>query len=354
MDRPFLDKLRKTAPYVPGEQPKSTGMIKLNANENPYPPAPGVGAALSSFDYTRLALYPDANGTKLKRALAEREGLSVGEVFLGNGSDDVLALAFQAFFCSDRPVLFPDITYSFYPVWCELFHVRYETVPLNENWRINPRDYDRINGGVIIPNPNAPTGWAEPVCFFEDILERNRDCVVIIDEAYVDFGAESCIKLIKRYENLLIVQTTSKSRSLAGMRIGCAFGSELLINTLESVKNSYNSYTMDALALELGAASVADENYFNETCRKIMYTRERTASELTSLGFEVLPSMANFLFATHPEKSARLIFERLREKNIFVRHFNIPRIENFLRITIGTDVQMDSLISALHNILDNI
>ncbi|MDO4269399.1 MAG: histidinol-phosphate transaminase [Eubacteriales bacterium] len=351
MNKPFLDKLRQIDPYVPGEQPKSTGTIKLNANENPYPPAPGVGEALRSFDAAALALYPDANGRKLKNALAERFGLRNTQVFLGNGSDDVLALAFQSFFCSETPILYPDITYSFYPVWCDLFRIPYETVPLDADFCVNARDYDRPNGGVVLPNPNAPTGRGVSLAFLEDILAHNQDCVVIIDEAYVDFGAQSAVPLLSKYENLLIVQTMSKSRSLAGMRIGYALGSETLIGTLEAVKNSYNSYTMDALALEAGAASVADEAYFRTVCGKVIATRERAAKALEALGFTVLPSLTNFLFVTHPNKDASVIFNALRQKNILVRHFRLPRIENYLRITVGTDAQMDALIAALRNIL---
>jgi len=346
----FWDKLRHITPYVPGEQPTGS-YIKLNANENPYPPAPSVTAILRQFDAARLALYPDANGTALKTALANRFQLKPSQVFLGNGSDDVLALAFQAFFCSQQPVLYPDITYSFYPVWCDLFHIPYQTMPLDETFRIRPRDYDKPNGGVVLPNPNAPTGRAESLAFLEDILQHNRDCVVIIDEAYVDFGAPTAVPLLAQYDNLLIVQTTSKSRSLAGMRIGYALGSELLIGTLEAVKNSYNSYTLDALALEVGAASVADEAYFRDTCDKIIATRERTAQTLSELGFTVLPSDANFLFVTHPQRSAPDLFAALRERHIFVRYFRLPRIDNYLRITVGTDEQMAALLVALREIL---
>ena len=228
MNKPFLDKLRRIDPYVPGEQPKTANIIKLNANENPYPPAPGVTEVLRTFDAAKLAVYPDANAKALKTVLAEREGLKPSQVFLGNGSDDVLALAFQSFFCSGEPILYPDITYSFYPVWCDLLRIPYETVPLDESFCINLRDYDKPNGGVILPNPNAPTGRALSLAEIEDLLQHNADCVVIIDEAYVDFGAESAISLIEKYENLLVVQTSSKSRSLAGMRIGYAFGSETL------------------------------------------------------------------------------------------------------------------------------
>ena len=272
-------------------------------------------------------------------------------MFLGNGSDDVLALAFQSFFCSGEPILYPDITYSFYPVWCDLFRIPYENVPLDEDFRVNVRDYDKPNGGVILPNPNAPTGRVLSLAEIEDLLQHNADCVVIIDEAYVDFGAESAVSLIEKYENLLVVQTSSKSRSLAGMRIGYAYGSETLISTLEAVKNSYNSYTMDSLALAVGEASVRDEDYFRETCRKVMATRDRAADELRALGFEVTPSLTNFLFATHPSKKAPEIFAALREKGIFIRYFKLPRIDNHLRITVGTDEQMDALIAALKQIL---
>ena len=351
MDKPFLDKLRKIDPYVPGEQPQAADIIKLNANENPYPPAPGVQEVLRTFDASSLALYPDANGKRLKTALADRFGIKPAQVFLGNGSDDVLALAFQSFFCSDKPILYPDITYSFYPVWCDLFRIPYETVPLDEDFCVNIRDYDKPNGGVVLPNPNAPTGRALPLDAIEDLLQHNTDCVVIIDEAYVDFGANSAVSLLKRYENLLIVQTMSKSRSLAGLRIGYALGSETLIATLEAVKNSYNSYTMDAIALAAGEAAVRDEMYFRQTCRKVMATRERAAEALRELDFMVSPSLSNFLFVTHLKKEASVIFEYLRQKNIFIRYFKLPRIDNYLRITVGTDEQMEKLIAALGEFL---
>ena len=351
MDKPFLDKLRKIDPYVPGEQPKTANIIKLNANENPYPPAPGVTEVLRTFDAAKLAVYPDANAKALKTAVAERFSLNPSQVFLGNGSDDVLALAFQSFFCSDKPILYPDITYSFYPVWCDLFRIPYETLPLDEDFCVNVRDYDKPNGGIVLPNPNAPTGRGVSLDFLEDLLQHNRDCVVIIDEAYVDFGAQSAVPLLDKYENLLIVQTTSKSRSLAGMRIGFALGSETLISTLEAVKNSYNSYTMDAIALAVGEASIRDEAYFQETCRKVSATRDRAADELRALGFTVLPSLTNFLFVTHPRMAAPDIFAALREKGIFIRYFKLPRIDNYLRITVGTDEQMNALIAALKDIL---
>lgn len=351
MNKPFADKLRQIAPYVPGEQPQCAGRIKLNANENPYPPSPRVAAALRDFDAATLALYPDANAHRLKNALAAQNGLKASQVFVGNGSDDVLALAFQSFFCSDQPILYPDITYSFYPVWCGLFRVPYETVPLGADFRVDPRAFDRRSGGVLLPNPNAPTGIGEPLALLEDILRHNTDWVVIIDEAYVDFGAESAVSLLPKYENLLIVQTASKSRSLAGLRVGWAFGSETLIGTLEAVKNSYNSYTLDAVAIEAAAASVEDDAYFRKTCKQVMDTREASAEALRALGFSILPSQANFLFATHPQKNAAELFEALRAQNIFVRYFDLPRIDNYLRITVGTDAQMARLTDALKTIL---
>ena len=351
MDKPFLAKLRKIDPYVPGEQPKTADIIKLNANENPYPPAPGVTEVLRTFDAAKLAVYPDANARALKAALAEREGLKPTQVLLGNGSDDVLALAFQSFFCSDKPILYPDITYSFYPVWCDLFRIPYENMPLDEDFCVNVRDYDKPNGGVILPNPNAPTGRALSLAEIEDLLQHNADCVVIIDEAYVDFGAESAVSLIEKYENLLVVQTSSKSRSLAGMRIGYAYGSETLISTLEAVKNSYNSYTMNLPAIELGVEAVKDREYFENTVRKIIETREWTKAQLKNLGFTFTDSKSNFLFAAHEKVPAQQIFDELRKRKIYVRHWNRPRIENYLRITIGTPEQMEKLCEALEEIL---
>lgn len=349
----WQEKLRKIDPYIPGEQAFVPDLVKLNANENPYPPSPRVQEVLRSFDTDRLRLYPDAGAHRLRNALAAHYGVKPTQVFMGNGSDDVLALAFQSFFCSAEPILFPDITYSFYPVWCALFRVPYETVSLNEQFRVNPRDYDRQSGGVILPNPNAPTGISEPRAFLEDVLEHNQDCVVIIDEAYVDFGGWSCVPLLDKYENLLIIQTFSKSRSLAGLRIGMAFGSEKLIATLEAVKNSYNSYTMDALTIEAGAAAVEDDVYFRETCAKIQATRKRSAKALVELGFHVCPSDSNFLFVTHPAVRARTLFETLRKQNIFIRYFNLPRIDNHLRIAVGTDEEMDRLLDAISRILKN-
>ena len=351
MDKPFLANLRKIDPYVPGEQPQGADFIKLNANENPYPPAPGVQQVLRTFDTGSLALYPDSTGRRLQNALAKRLGIKPTQIFLGNGSDDVLALSFQSFFCSDKPILYPDITYSFYPVWCELFRIPHEAVPLDEDFCVNIRGYDRPNGGVVLPNPNAPTGRGVSIDVLEDLLQHNTDCVVIIDEAYVDFGAQSALPLLDQYENLLIVQTMSKSRSLAGLRIGYALGSETLINTLEAVKNAYNSYTLDTLAIAVGEAAVQDESYFRETCRRIIATRDRMADALRELGFVVHPSLTNFLIVMHTKKDASVIFDYLRQKNIYIRYFKLPRIDNYLRITIGTDEQMDRIIAVLKEFL---
>ncbi len=351
MENLWQNKLRKIDPYVPGEQSKDPDLVKLNANENPYPPSPRVQAVMHSFDTARLRFYPDANSGNLRHALAKRFGVSSDMIFMGNGSDDVLALCWQAFFCSDLPILYPDITYSFYPVWCSLFRTPYENVPLTDDFRIDPRSFDKPNGGVIFPNPNAPTGIGEGLDFIEDILQHNQDCIVIIDEAYVDFGGVSCVSLLDRYQNLVVVQTMSKSRSLAGLRVGYAIAAPELIATLEAVKNSYNSYTMDMLTLDCATASVEDEDYFRASCQKVIDTRERTVRELTALGFSVLPSQANFVLATHATLPAKEIFEKLKAKKIFIRYFKLPRIDNSLRITIGTEEEMDKLFAGLREIV---
>ena len=351
MCKPWADKLRKIQPYVAGEQSKNPNIIKLNANENPYPPSPKVKEVLSNFNTDNLKKYPASDALELKNALAKAYNLNENQIFMGNGSDDVLALCFQAFFCSDKPILFPDLTYSFYPVWCSLFKTTYKNIPLDENFRINPDDYKEENGGVILPNPNAPTGIYENLDFIKKILNNNTDCIVIIDEAYIDFGGESAISLLDKYENLVIVQTMSKSRSLAGLRVGYAFASAELISVLEAVKNSYNSYTMDSIAISAAAASLADDEYFKDTCNKIINTRQKTIQALEKLDFDVVPSMANFVLATHKSIKAVDIFEKLKAQNIFVRYFKIPRIDNYLRITIGTDDEMDKLFYALKNLL---
>ncbi|MBS4960353.1 MAG: histidinol-phosphate transaminase [Clostridiales bacterium] len=353
MEKLWREKLRKIVPYIPGEQPDMKDVIKLNANENPYPPSPMVTKVIQNFDASTLRLYPDANATEFRSALASYYGVEKNQIFVGNGSDDVLALAFQSFFHSEQPVLFPDITYSFYHVWCSLFDIAYELVPLTEDFRINAKDYYRKNGGVIFPNPNAPTGFGEGRDFIEDILTHNQDCIVILDETYVDFGGYTALELLKKYENLLITRTFSKARSLAGMRIGVAIGNPCLIETLEAVKNSYNSYTMDRLALSIGTASVKDMAYFQETIEKIKTTRKWTANELQKLGFEVFPSQSNFLFVKPSGISAKDLFEKLREDHIFIRYFNQPRIDAYLRITIGTDNDMKAMVSAIKRYLSS-
>lgn len=351
MNKPWQDKLRRIDPYVPGEQSKDPDIIKLNANENPYAPSPRVAGVLRSFSVDRLRKYPDTNSGVLRTALAKHFEVNENQIFMGNGSDDVLALCFQAFFCSDKPILFPDLTYSFYPVWCSLFRTPYETVPLDENYRIHPEDYARDNGGVVLPNPNAPTGIGEGLDFVERLLDVNPDSIVILDEAYVDFGGVSAVPLLKKYENLVVVQTMSKSRSLAGLRVGFALACPSLIATLEAVKNSYNSYTMDMVTLEAAAASVEDDGYFRDICSKIIATRTRFTDALRALDFAVLDSLSNFVLATHPKAPAKQIFDALKARKIFVRYFNLPRVNNHLRITIGTDAEMNALLAALTEIL---
>jgi len=350
----WKNNLRKIKPYVPGEQSKEENVVKLNANENPYPPSPKAIAALKNFDAESLRLYPHADATPLKAAIAKYYGVGVKNVFLGNGSDDVLALAFQAFFNSGKPIAYPDITYSFYPVWCDLFGIPYKTYPLDESFRINAEDYREENGGVIIPNPNAPTSIGEGVDFIQKILDYNRDSVVIIDEAYADFGVESAALFVgsDKYPNLLVTGTFSKSRSLAGMRIGFAVGSEELISVLEAVKNSYNSYTVDALSIAMGIASIEDDKYFTEVIDRIINTRTRLTNELRALGFTVPDSSANFIFATYKGKSMRDMFEYLKAKKVFIRYFNLPRIDNFVRITIGTDEEIDILLKEIKEYLE--
>lgn len=343
--------IRKIAPYIPGEQPKEDNFIKLNANENPYPPSPAVQRTIQEFSADALRRYPDADGIELRKALGEKFSVTPRQVFLGNGSDDVLALCFQTFFCGDKPVLFPDVTYSFYPVWCDLFHIPYQRISLTQEYRIAPEDYAIPNGGVILPNPNAPTGIGEPLEFVEQLLQKNPDSIVIIDEAYIDFGGTSCVPLLERYENLVVVQTMSKSRSLAGLRVGYAVASEGLIAALKAVKNSYNSYPLDMLALTAAVAAVRDETYFQQTCDKVRQTRERAAEEFRRLGFTVLPSQTNFVLITHPYYEAQALFDQLRAEKIFVRYFNQPRIQNHLRVTIGTDMEMDRLFEVLRAIL---
>ncbi len=341
MSREWTKNLRNIEPYVPGEQSKDKDIVKINANENPYPPSPKAAEVLKSFDTNKLRFYPSANSTKLKEAIAKYYKVDVSNVFVGNGSDDVLAVAFQSFFNSEKPIVYPDLTYSFYPVWCSLFGIKYKNYPVGDDFRINPEDYKEKNGGVVIPNPNAPTSLGEGLDFVEKILDYNQDSVVIIDEAYVDFGGTSSIPLIDKYENLLVTGTFSKSRSLAGLRIGFAIGSKALIDVMEAVKNSYNSYTVDSLSIEMGAASIEDDEYFKSTCKKVIKTRERVTLELKKLGFDVLDSQTNFIFVTHNKHNMKSLFEYLKTQKVFIRYFSLPRIENYVRITIGTNEEMD-------------
>ena len=347
--RPWEKAIRRVTPYVPGEQPKGGDLVKLNTNENPYPPSPAVLACLRDMDGGSLRKYPDPASSGLTEALGARYGLGAEQIFVGVGSDDVLALSFLTFFNSGQPVLFPDITYSFYKVWAELFGVPYETPPLDENFRIRTEDYAGRNGGVIFPNPNAPTGIYMPLDQVEEILSANRDSVVIVDEAYIDFAGPSAVGLLERYENLLVVQTFSKSRSLAGLRIGFAMGHPRLIRALNDVKYSFNSYTMNMPSQLLGAASVGDEAYFQETVRRIRDTREKAKLRFRGLGFSFPDSQANFLFVTHPVLQARVLFEALKRERIYVRYFDAPRLDNFLRITIGTEQEMEKLFAFLED-----
>ncbi|MBQ8633019.1 MAG: histidinol-phosphate transaminase [Lachnospiraceae bacterium] len=333
--------LRVVDPYVPGEQPKQENMIKLNTNENPYPPAPGVEKVLKSMETGDFRLYPKPDARELVDALAEEYGVPANQVFVGVGSDDVLGMAFLTCFNSEKPILFPDITYSFYPVWADLFKIPYKRPALDENFCIRKEDYFAENGGIVIANPNAPTSIAMPLADIEEIVKKNPDSVVIIDEAYVDFGGESALPLVDKYENLLVVQTFSKSRSMAGMRIGFAIGCKELIDAMYAVRNSYNSYTMNMPSILCGVEAVKDRAYFDKTRNAIMETRADVAEKLAKLGFTVLPSGTNFLFAAHESVPAEELFAMLREKHIYVRYFKSPRINNYLRITIGTPEQME-------------
>lgn len=345
--KPWEENIRKVVPYVPGEQPNKPGMVKLNTNENPYPPAPGVENIIHSFDVDRLRLYPDPTIKLLVEELAHCYQLGKDQVFVGVGSDDVIAMAFMTFFNAKKPILFPDITYSFYPVWSELFKIPYTTLELDNQFRIVKEDYLIENGGIILANPNAPTAIYEELSTIEEIIQKNQDVIVIVDEAYIDFAGPSAVTLIPKYENLLVVQTFSKSRSMAGMRIGYAMGNPKLIKALNDVKYSFNSYTLNQTSILAGVEAVRDVAYFNECILRITTTRENTERELAALGFSCLKSGANFVFATHERIPAKEIFEALREKNIYVRYFNLPRINNYLRISIGTEEEMEKLINFL-------
>lgn len=352
MSKFWSDVVHRLTPYIPGEQPKLDNLVKLNTNENPYGPSSQVIRALQGEAADSLRLYPDPNSDKLKAKVAEYFGLNANQVFVGNGSDEVLAHTFQAFFKHDRPLLFPDISYSFYPVYCGLYGIEFETIPLNNSFEIDIKDYDKPNGGVIFPNPNAPTGVPLPLLEIEKLLKFNTESVVVIDEAYVDFGTESAVKLINTYPNLLVTHSLSKARSLAGLRVGYALGNKDLIEALIRVKDSFNSYPIDRFAEAGAMASFADEDYFKETTAKVIATRAALVKDLQALGFEVLPSGANFIFAKHKLRNGADLTAKLREKNIIIRHFKNPaRISPYLRITIGTNLQSEALIQALSCIL---
>ena len=339
--------IRKVVPYTPGEQPNQPDMIKLNTNENPYPPAPGVREVLRNMDTDTLRLYPDPAALDLVRAIADTYGLSDNQVFVGVGSDDVLAMSFLTFFNSEKPILFPDITYSFYDVWADLFRIPYERPALDEHFHIRKEDYFGENGGIVFPNPNAPTGVVMPLSEVEDIVAHNQDVIVIVDEAYVDFGSQSALPLIEKYENLLIVQTFSKSRSMAGMRIGFAMGSPKLIKYLNDAKYSFNSYTMNQTSLVCGVEAVKDKAYFEACVNKIIETREWAKEELKNLGFRCLDSKSNFIFAMHPDYDAKELFEALKENDIYVRFWGSERIEQYMRITVGTREEMEAMFAFL-------
>ncbi len=351
MSQFWSDLVHKLTPYVPGEQPKIDNLIKLNTNENPYSPSPKVNQAIAKANNGKLTLYPDPGASDLKQSIADYYQLNSNQVFVGNGSDEVLAHAFLGLLKQDKPILFPDITYSFYPVYCGLYEIEFNKVPLNDNFEINPEDYAIENGGIIFPNPNAPTGLLLGLTAIKKILNSNPNSAVIVDEAYIDFGGETAISLVQDYPNLLVIQTFSKSRALAGLRIGFAVGHPDLIEGLERIKNSFNSYPMDRLAIPAGVAAMEDKDYFKQTCQAIQSTRTQLSQFLTEHNFTVLPSQANFVFAKHESHSAEDIAQALRKQNIIVRYFNQPRIDEYLRITIGTDEQNEQLCQALKDIL---
>lgn len=344
---PFVKGL---VPYVPGEQPKLAKLVKLNTNENPYGPSPKAIAAMQVELNDNLRLYPDPNGERLKQAVADYYGVRLDQVFVGNGSDEVLAHAFHGLFQHDKPLLFPDISYSFYPVYCGLYGIACEQIALDEQFQIRVEDYARPNGGIVFPNPNAPTGCVLALDAIEQLLTASPDSVVLVDEAYIDFGGQSAIALVDKYPNLLVSQTLSKSRSLAGLRVGFAVGHPDLIEALERIKNSFNSYPLDRLAIAGAAAALDDREYFERTCRQVIDSRESLVAGLQALGFEVLPSAANFVFARHPQRDAAELALLLREQGVIVRHFKQARIAQFLRISIGAPEQNQMLLDALQGI----
>lgn len=346
MNQKLLENIRKVVPYVPGEQPQHK-VVKLNTNENPYPPSPKVEESLHHMDADRLRLYPDPSCEALVATLAEYHGVNPDQVFVGVGSDDVIAMSFLTFFNSEKPILFPDISYSFYEVWANLYRIPYECKPLDKDFRIVKEDYTGECGGIIFPNPNAPTAIYEDLTFVEEIIAQNPDVIVMVDEAYVDFAGKSAIELVEKYENLIVVQTFSKSRSMAGMRIGYAISNPTLIGFLNAAKHSFNSYTMNQASLVCGVASVQDDAYFQASVAKIVETREWAKKELSKLGFLFTDAQANFIFATHPKYDANEMFEALKKENIYVRHWNKDRISQYLRITIGTREEMETLFAFL-------
>lgn len=355
MSRFWSPVVHTLTPYIPGEQPQMQRLVKLNTNESPYGPSPKALAAIAQQNNDDLRLYPDPEGLALKKAIAQLHGLDPKQVFLGNGSDEVLAHVFLGLLKQSKPIQFPDITYSFYPVYCKLFGITHEAIPLGPDFEINVGDFKLPNGGIIFPNPNAPTGRAIPRSDIEHLLKANRDSVVVIDEAYVDYGTDSCIPLLRGTtcpENLLVVHTLSKSRALAGLRVGFALGHPALIEGLERVKNSFNSYPLGRLAQAGAIAAIEDQAHLEAMSAKVIHTRERLTKELASLGFETLPSLANFIFTRHPKHAGGNLYQALRDRGIIVRHFKSPRIEDFLRITIGTDEQCNQLIIGLKEILN--
>lgn len=355
MSRFWSKTVKELTPYVPGEQPKLSQLIKLNTNESPYGPSPKALAAIAAANTEALRLYPDPNSDALKQSIAKLHGLTANQVFVGNGSDEVLAHVFLGLLKHEDPILFPDITYSFYPVYCKLYSIAFDNIPLSDDFSISVPDYlkknNGHNGGIIFPNPNAPTGKALPLKDIETLLQSNKDSVVVIDEAYVDFGTSSAVSLIKQYNNLLVTHTLSKSYALAGLRVGYAVGHPDLIEALERVKNSFNSYPIDKLAMAGAVAAIEDQDYLNKISQAVIKTRENLIESLNTLGFETIPSSANFIFTKHPKHDAAKLSAALREKHIIVRHFKLPRIDQYLRITIGTDEQCDALVKAIKEIL---
>lgn len=349
----FWSKLvEELSPYIPGEQPKNQALIKLNTNENPYGPSPKVLTAIKLAISDKLKLYPDPESNELRRAIAEFYNISSSNIFVGNGSDEILAFIFQGFLKKSKPLLFPNITYSFYPVYCKLYDITFQKMPLDNNFEINLGDYLIPNGGIIFPNPNAPTGIPKAVSDIENLLRKNNDSVVVIDEAYVDFGTESSVNLINKYDNLIVTQSLSKSRSLAGMRIGCAFANKSIIEGLNRIKNSFNSYPLDRLAQIAGTEAFNDEDYFRQTTNKVIKARQFLVEEMNNLGFQILPSGANFIFTRHNNKRAELIFKELRDNDILVRFFESPKeINNYLRITVGSIEQMKQLVNVIKKII---